>query len=281
MNEQTKAAAFASIKSAVQDIREGERAVVFRISDATIDRDNEVLLPQGAQLAEYRKNSVVLWAHSWADPPIAKAQWTKYDAGAKALISKAIFAETPFSDEIFQLYKGGFLKGVSVGFDSMDCERRAPTAAEIKANPDWATVRSVVTKWPLLEYSCVPIPANPNALAEAVAKGLVSSRGKAALGIEEAGEAGPETETPDGAQAESEAELEIAAESDAEPEAYAAAHAAKAIAIRRVVSIPPVETRRKVVIRRVVALPSKKDLLTAERVLALVQKEIDWLKGRC
>lgn len=149
------------------DINDDERTVQAVISTSLVDRDKEVLLPSGADLEQYMKNPVVLWAHDYGSPPIGKALWIK--AGRKAIKAKVRFASaeiSPKAEEIYQLFKGGFLKAFSVGFAPESSH--VPTPDEIKKKPEWAEARRIYDKWELLEFSAVPVPANPEALATAV-----------------------------------------------------------------------------------------------------------------
>lgn len=160
-----------------------ERTVTAIISTGSVDRDGEVLVPKGANLEPFLKNSVVLWAHDYSGPPIGKALWvTKIGGKIKA---KVEFAETEFAEEIYQLYKGGFLKAFSVGLIVKN--RHSPTPEEIKKKPAWAEAWNIVDEWEMLEFSAVPVPANAEALATAVkTKGIeLSDDTKDALGIED------------------------------------------------------------------------------------------------
>ena len=146
------------------DVNDDERTVTAAISTGVVDRDKEVMLPKGALFDNFIKNPIVLWAHSHSDTPIGKAQWIKRQGGR--IIAKTKFAMTQKAQEVYDLFKGGFLKAFSIGF--IPIESRQPTAEDLKANPEWAEVRRIISKWELLEYSAVPIPANPEALALAV-----------------------------------------------------------------------------------------------------------------
>ena len=177
-------------------LHEGERAVERYISTRSVDRDAEVLDPAGCIVDAYLKNPVVLWAHDYSQPPIAKAEWVKRDE--HGVRSKTVYAETPRAEEIWQLIKAGFLQTASVGY--------MPVKRCWKGDGDWvATVNKyntkwgcdleadgaqvITTKWVLLEYSDVPVPANADALITAVAKGLVVSDDiKAAMHLEEKSE---------------------------------------------------------------------------------------------
>lgn len=151
--------------SELREIDPNERTITALVSTAAIDRMDEVLDPEGADLKNYRKNPVVLWAHTYDMPPIGKALWIKNSK--EGLLSKVKFAPTAFADEIFELFKGGFLKAFSVGFLPRKWE-----TPETKGKSD-KQARRVYTDWELLEYSAVPVPANPEALALAMQKGIL------------------------------------------------------------------------------------------------------------
>jgi phage head maturation protease len=163
------------------DFDEGERAEVGYVSTAGIDRDAEILLPSGCDLRQFRKAPQVLWGHDYDLPPIGKAIWVKPDQkkSPRGILAKTVYAKTDRAEEIWQLVKGGFLKTFSVGF--------IPTKSTYQGAEDWdkvcdqlktqgydfdrTKVRRIYTKWILLEYSKVSVPANIDALTVAVAKG--------------------------------------------------------------------------------------------------------------
>jgi len=144
-----------------------ERSITATISTSDVDRDKEVLLPSGAILDFYRKNPVVLWSHNPTVPPIGKTKWIK--KLSDRIIAKFVFPPIGVSqkaDEIYELYKGGFLNAFSVGF--IPIESRIPTDEDIKKNRAWKNARKIISKWEMYEFSGVAIPANPQALTEAV-----------------------------------------------------------------------------------------------------------------
>ncbi|WP_188263273.1 HK97 family phage prohead protease, partial [Azospirillum tabaci] len=83
----------------------------------------------------------------------------------KALHSTCQFAtkdENPFADMVYRLVIGGYLNATSVGFRPLKWswnEERGSWAIDY-------------TEQELLEYSVVPVPANPDALIEARGKGI-------------------------------------------------------------------------------------------------------------
>ena len=154
----------------VNDIDSEERTVTAVISTDAIDRDDEVLLPKGADLENFKKNPVVLWSHNSSLPPIGKALWI--ERKGKKIIAKVQFAMTELAEDVWQLFKGGFLKAFSVGFMPKE-PGRAPTPADLKRNPELANARRIFADWELLEFSPVSVPANPEALATAIKEGTI------------------------------------------------------------------------------------------------------------
>ena len=118
------------------------------------DRQNEIMDPDGASIANYMTNPVVLYGHAHdgiESIPIGRAiSMEIYHEGDK----KGIKAQwewqqddvTPLISAVKKSWERGFLNTVSVGF----------LANEYQDN--------TIAKWELLEYSVVPIPANPAAL---------------------------------------------------------------------------------------------------------------------
>ena len=157
---------FKAFNSDIKSIDEKEMTLTAFISTDAVDRMREVLDPAGVDLRNYKKNPVVLWAHSYETPPIGKALWVKREGNG--IVSKVKFANTPFAQEIFQLYKEGFLKAFSVGF--------IPTKAEVGKDDEYddpKKPRRIFRNWEMLEYSAVPVPANPEAISLAFSKGMI------------------------------------------------------------------------------------------------------------
>lgn len=146
-----------------KEINEEEKTDIGLVSTITIDRDGDVLLPEGCDLTNYKKNPVVQWAHEYRELPIGKALWVK--TTDEGVLSKTKYANTEFANDVWELKKGGFLNAYSVGFmplETITDEREIETIKTEKGiNGD---VRQIISKWELLEYSICPIPCNPDAL---------------------------------------------------------------------------------------------------------------------
>lgn len=153
------------------DLVEGERTIVAYINTDAIDRYRTVIVPKGAKLDNYNKNKVVLLNHDF-DRVVGKNLWIKIQDGR--LVAKTKFPPAELSedgDRCFRMYQEGYMCGFSISFDPIDYG--PPTPDEIRARPELAECRCMYRTWDLLEYSCVAVPANPEAVALAVSRGYV------------------------------------------------------------------------------------------------------------
>jgi len=131
------------------------------------DREGDVILAEGWELENYRKNPVILFAHKYDQPPVARA--LEIGVSQKGLRFRAQFPsrkEYPFADTIYQLYRGGYLRSFSVGFIPKLWEDRKPASGDGQGG-------RLFRRHELVEISVVPIPTHPRALAEAQKKGLL------------------------------------------------------------------------------------------------------------
>lgn len=140
------------------------RTLSFTISTESVDRMGDTIAVDGWKLEAYRKNPVVLWAHDSSSLPVGKAPkvWTE------KLALKADAEFTPpgmarFNDTVFDMYKGGFLSAVSVGF--------VPLKYAFTDDPQRRYGIDFLEQ-ELLEFSCVPVPANAEALVEGRSAGM-------------------------------------------------------------------------------------------------------------
>lgn len=133
----------------------------FTISTATPDRERDVVAVDGWKLKHYRANPVVLWAHDYRTPPVGQAVELPKVRDGK-LVSGVRFDSDvhDLARVVEQLVERGSLRATSVGFaplkHQLNDERRGYDFLEQE----------------LLEWSIVPVPANPEALAEAKAAGV-------------------------------------------------------------------------------------------------------------
>ena len=138
-----------------------KRQIRVLASTGDLDRDNERILPEAFKnrLSIYLTNPVILAGHQHrlddGTPPVvgrAVSVWID-KTGLWCIIE---FAKTPLAEQYWQLYSGGFMKAVSIGF--------APLAWS-DSSENGKGVR-IFTEVELFEISLVAIPANPAALSK-------------------------------------------------------------------------------------------------------------------
>ena len=144
----------------------GDRRVLFTISKEVVDRDGDILRANGCDLTNYLKNKVFLGFHNSRDFPLGKTEdiWIEADR-IKAIVYFPTVEElssdpnnaiekAKLVDFCYHCYKTGMLNAVSVGFIPLEW-------VESEKGFD-------ILKWELLEFSAVAVPANQDAIAEAV-----------------------------------------------------------------------------------------------------------------
>ena len=149
------------LKSLPMEAKQGPNGnLIFKISTNLQDRDEDILEPQGVRLENYRRNSVVLFAHDYSSLPVGKSLWEK--VYPDCIESEVEFAPTAFAQDCKKLCEGGFLNAASVGFVGHKYE---PI--------EGSRYGKRYTEWELLEWSIVPVPSNAASLIQgAKEKGL-------------------------------------------------------------------------------------------------------------
>jgi hypothetical protein len=144
----------------------GERTVRFTISKEVVDRDGDILRASGVDFSNYLKNPVFLGFHNSRDFPLGKVVkfWVEGDrVKADVYFPKIeelssdinnVSEKARLIDFCYCCYKTGMLNAVSVGFIPLEW-------IETENGYD-------ILKWELLEFSAVAVPANQDAIAEAV-----------------------------------------------------------------------------------------------------------------
>lgn len=143
---------------------DGDRSLEFTISTAAVDRMGDTIAVEGWKLESYRKNPVVLWAHDSDSLPVAKAADIRVEDGKLKARAEFVAAEvSAFAETVFQMLKTGFLSATSVGF--------VPLKYAFVDDPERRFGIDFIEQ-ELLEFSVVPVPANPEALIEAQSAGV-------------------------------------------------------------------------------------------------------------
>ena len=142
---------------------EGQALTIrFRITSGSVDRDRDTINPRGWNVEHFKsKNPVVLWAHCYDQPPVAKALTVESDG--TGLVSLAEFTLQdlyPFGYMIYKMCRDGFLNLCSVGFGAEEWVYN-----ESRQGVDFA-------KQSLYEFSVCPVGSNPDALVLARSAGI-------------------------------------------------------------------------------------------------------------
>lgn len=130
-----------------------ENTFTFIASKEIIDRDGDLISLSGMDLAQFKTNPVILFAHDIRQPPVARA--TAISIKGDELLVDIEFPEEGISakaDEVRGLVEAGFLNAVSIGFQPRETSLNAETGG------------LNFLKTELHEISLVPVPANQAAL---------------------------------------------------------------------------------------------------------------------
>ncbi len=155
LSEEIKSAMVEHLQSKeVQDFIEKTKAATDSgsfeviVSTADIDRQGESIDQGGWNFGLYKQNPIVLWAHDYSMLPIGVTESIETIDGKT--VAKGKFAPeeaNPFAQQVRRLYDLKIVRATSVGFIAKQMEGNKITEAE------------------LLEFSFVPVPANPYALS--------------------------------------------------------------------------------------------------------------------
>lgn len=118
------------------------------ITTSAIDRYNESIDLAGIDTSAYMNNPVVLYGHDYEGLPIGKTiKLTQQAKKWKAQFQLAI-DEYPFAATVYAMVKAGYLNAVSIGGRVLE----------------WSEDYRTILKLEMVEFSVVPVPANPEAL---------------------------------------------------------------------------------------------------------------------
>ena len=176
------------------------RTVQSYISTIAKDRDDEVILPEGIMLADYKQLPIVLYGHRYDDLGVGKNEWiVPNDRINKAqmygLIAQTLYATikaSPKGDQVYNWIIEDMPIGSSIGFVPIEFVtpddkawddlhdswvKRASAFLRTKGiditDALFEGVKRIFTKVLMLEYSKVMVPSNVYAVTLAVEKGLI------------------------------------------------------------------------------------------------------------
>jgi hypothetical protein len=153
------------------EYQRGDDFDTVTISTGQVDRYHTILNPEGWDTKAYRKNPVVLWAHFRSELPIGNSV-KEYIEGAK-LKSDMQWVPAdmnPWAAIVRRFYEEKYLRAWSVGF--------IPTKI---VEPESMDEPLRFEENELVEYSAVPVPANPGALSEGMVPEEYEEQGKALM----------------------------------------------------------------------------------------------------
>ena len=131
------------------------------VSTEAVDRVGDVIKAKGWLLDNFKKTGApVLFSHDYSQPPIGKA--VEMEIQRKGLWSVTRFHEkTQLSRDLALLARDGDMRSWSVGFNPAE-------EPEMRKDEKGNFAGYIFNKAELLEYSLVPVPANPEAVSKAI-----------------------------------------------------------------------------------------------------------------
>ncbi len=138
----------------------------LRISNKRVDSYDTTFRPDGADVADFKRNPVVLFAHDAEAMPVARDIGVhvrgKGDGGEVIGVPRFAHRDiNPFGDQVGRALACGLLGAASIGFEPTEWE----IASERDDGESFMPPIDFI-KWRLREYSIVPVPANADALVE-------------------------------------------------------------------------------------------------------------------
>ena len=147
-------------------VREEKRHRI-RIMTRQVARDGDVVDPLGMRVENYLRNPVVMWVHDYLGRspsgglPIGRTlALERHPDGIDVVFE--FLPDDPFAGRVENAWEKGFLRTASIGWDSLET---APLA-------NGRGLRHTRTE--LLEWSLVPVPADPGASRELYLAGMRS-----------------------------------------------------------------------------------------------------------
>lgn len=154
---------------------EGEpRTYWFTASTPSRDRMGDIIVQEGWRTQDFLKTGgPILWGHDYYSPPIGRGKEVAVSPNSLDIKVEFVPADIdPYAAMIEKLVAGGWIRTGSVGFQVY--KREPLNADDLKQRPELKWGERLYGE--LLEFSIVPVPANPEALAQ---KEFVEAVGRA------------------------------------------------------------------------------------------------------
>ena len=137
---------------AVSKVDEEQRLVIGRATDASLDRQNDIV-PYPVALAAFESASVVGVNEMHTGSPVGRLEWFQGDEAEQAIDIAVYLSESTDGENALIKAREGVLTGFSI-------EGRAQSHREAGAN--------VYDKLELIRIALVDVPANPNSTINVV-----------------------------------------------------------------------------------------------------------------
>ena len=136
---------------------EGEDTHQMVIAARERSRNGDELNLRGVDFQNYLKNPVVLWSHdSFGGIPIGKTLEIDHDDKGRIVADFQFNSEDEFAARVENAWNGGFIRAASIRF--------MPTKVVEMLDEQGRVDRLRIEESDLLEWSLVPIPADPDAV---------------------------------------------------------------------------------------------------------------------
>jgi hypothetical protein len=138
----------------------------------SLDRDNEVVIPQGCKIEEFLLNPVMLATHNYRGNSVGRVDSIRVTDRVEFDFT---IAETADGKELQYLYANNFQRAFSVGFMPLEgfwVESTMPDIIKIPINGQDVTINLsaykrrpdlIITSWELVEISLCAVGSNPDA----------------------------------------------------------------------------------------------------------------------
>ncbi|MGE5432384.1 MAG: HK97 family phage prohead protease [Syntrophomonadaceae bacterium] len=145
----------------VSEIRDSEnKTLKCYIVTAGVNRGQRKIDPQGGRFDDYFKSPVVLAFH---DDTKVIGRCVDLSIETGGILATFEFNHTRLADDIFRLYKEGFLTSWSIGFLPLEMKQEKEGGKDVLH----------ITNWMLLEVSAVSVPMDADAVTVAIGQGLI------------------------------------------------------------------------------------------------------------
>jgi hypothetical protein len=139
------------VKASRKDAYGGQKIHRWKITDGSLDRDNDRINPHGWDFTDFWKSPSVLAKHDYGEWPIGRA--LTIETIGDAVYSDCLYADTPEALTVWTLVESEFINACSVGFRPLEFEPNGLGGTDF-------------IRQSLLEWSIVPVGANANAVVQ-------------------------------------------------------------------------------------------------------------------